>query len=1056
MKRIITAITLSAVFLMCIFTSVLAVSDEMIANGTFEDSDISAFTRHGDSATISRSAGEHHNGSYSLCVSGRTSASSGVAVDVADEVALGGNSSNGGGYVASCWVKSNSGAAQYRIVIKYLVYGAKENLFVTGAYTTVGTSWTQITATGSLWGNLSQCVYAYVYIETASGTTTFYVDDMSLYKNGAVSGSPRPNDITVSAAELSHIGVEDEARSNETTVGVIRWDAWYGHSSQSYSVCNQVEKTLSPAKYHFRAPFYAEINEQGGISIPNYTQEICDEEIKYASEAGIDYFIYNYYSDAMSLARRYHQTSAYRDEVKMAMCLSGSDRFEHIEMQKMLGQSYYMTVLGGRPLIYYFCSDNMAAVAEDIEYYRGMCSDLGLPAPYVVLYNTYYSSVPSAYTAYADAVAHYAVQGYDGEDFATLQARAEGYWDELKAQSNTSTKQFVPTVTTGWHAYTRYENPVTWISVNARSWSQYATASEIQRHLENAFEYLNSAENADYTKANTISIYAWNEHDEGGWLCPTLAVDENGNQLYDVNGEKMLNTSRLEAVKAAISKYKSAANEKTEGSYYANFEGGSINGDLTVNTNAGTVSLSADNACGKYSAYFTGGTQLFHGVKLSRSVVDTVTGGKGGRYKLKASYYFDTTATIRVKAYVGASATLDGSNIKLAQLAYGDGYTATQNGYIYSEQVTVTGGVWSDVEFEIMLPSYFLSSNALELFIADDGGKHTYYIDNISFEPVNQIAGVSLDLGSTLTMNYKALLDSKSYKTAQMRFTQNGVATLVGGAPDAKSGYMSFAYGGITPECLTDTVTAELILDGVVCATNETTVKAYCDKLYNKAPELLGYSDKQYSALKTLLADLLEYGAALQQYSGHSTEAPANDSAWVSASKSTFNAKALSPIKIISETTSYSSITSAGLYCGNENKLYFTFESPNESDISVCVKQGNSIKMFSLSELDFSNGKYILMLDGIKATQYKEAVTVTLSECGNEIQTATYNVDAYISAKYTTKSLGALVKAISNYGTSAKAYFDAIHTDHSFEGEDDLFDDRSGKDNRFIGKDDIL
>lgn len=59
-------------------------------------------------------------------------------------------------------------------------------------------------------------------------------------------------------------------------------------------------------------------------------------------------------------------------------------------------------------------------------------------------------------------------------------------------------------------------------------------------------------ENKASTLANTLIIYAWNEHDEGGWICPTLAVDENGNQLYNEDGSKKLNESRIQAVERAI------------------------------------------------------------------------------------------------------------------------------------------------------------------------------------------------------------------------------------------------------------------------------------------------------------------------------------------------------------------------------------------------------------------------------------------------------------------------------------------------------------------------
>ena len=58
--------------------------------------------------------------------------------------------------------------------------------------------------------------------------------------------------------------------------------------------------------------------------------------------------------------------------------------------------------------------------------------------------------------------------------------------------------------------------------------------------------------NFNSTKSNTCIIYAWNEHDEGGWICPTIAVDENGNRLFDENGNGLIDTSRIDAIKKII------------------------------------------------------------------------------------------------------------------------------------------------------------------------------------------------------------------------------------------------------------------------------------------------------------------------------------------------------------------------------------------------------------------------------------------------------------------------------------------------------------------------
>ena len=46
--------------------------------------------------------------------------------------------------------------------------------------------------------------------------------------------------------------------------------------------------------------------------------------------------------------------------------------------------------------------------------------------------------------------------------------------------------------------------------------------------------------------------YAWNEHDEGGWCCPTLKVDENGMPVKDENGENAMDTTYLDALAKAL------------------------------------------------------------------------------------------------------------------------------------------------------------------------------------------------------------------------------------------------------------------------------------------------------------------------------------------------------------------------------------------------------------------------------------------------------------------------------------------------------------------------
>ncbi len=335
-------------------------------------------------------------------------------------------------------------------------------------------------------------------------------------------------------------------------IGAIRWDAWYTHDGNPTSVISQVERSLSPAEYHYRTPFFGEITEDGKVIIPAYTQDVFDREMVYAADAGIDYFAYVWYNDDMRAARDFHLTSAYANEVKMAACLDGNaigKDYARREITALFSQDLYMTVSGGRPLMYYFGeAGNLAAIRDDINYYRQYCAFAELPAPYAVIHNVD-GSTAVAYGA--DASSAYAVGG--SSTYAALTAAAKRDWNTRLRDG----VAFVPSVTCGWSPKPRFDNPVSWTTVPENSWSEDATPDELYAHLTEALRYMQGAKVTSATNSNTVLIYAWNEHDEGGWICPTLAVDENGAQLYDDNGQKRINDERIRSTKRAIADFKS-------------------------------------------------------------------------------------------------------------------------------------------------------------------------------------------------------------------------------------------------------------------------------------------------------------------------------------------------------------------------------------------------------------------------------------------------------------------------------------------------------------------
>ncbi len=557
MRRI-TAVLLGLCLLLTICPSlaVSALTDELLVNGDFEAGNASGFFAYGPSANTDFGDDYAHTGSYGMRVSARDGIYATYAQDIAHLLRVNGP----GEYTASLWARlpagGDGGSAKMQLVINILQDGI-EKQYHTSAQAPLSGEWTEFVFTGTLdfdpEKDFSVALIYPQYCDTASNLAPdFCLDDVSLRKISEVNGIPDEDAAFRYDPAKPLTPIEDTApRSEITSVGAIRWDAWYTHDGNPTSVISQVERSLSPAEYHYRTPFFGEITEDGKVIIPAYTQEVFDREMVYAADAGIDYFAYVWYNDDMRAARDFHLTSAYANDVKMAACLDGNaigKDYARREITALFSQDLYMTVSGGRPLMYYFGeAGNLAAIRDDINYYRQYCESVGLPVPYAVILNV---DGKSAVAYGADASSTYAVGG--SSTYTALAAAAKRDWNARLRDG----VPFVPSVTCGWSPKPRFDNPVSWTTVPENSWSEDATPDELYAHLTEALRYMQGAKVSSATNSNTVLIYAWNEHDEGGWICPTLAVDENGAQLYDDNGQKQINDERIRSTKRAITDFK--------------------------------------------------------------------------------------------------------------------------------------------------------------------------------------------------------------------------------------------------------------------------------------------------------------------------------------------------------------------------------------------------------------------------------------------------------------------------------------------------------------------
>ncbi len=534
----------------------LKMNEELLTNGGFEDGDETGFVSYGNSCEVEVSEDYAHTGEYGFGIFNRTQKYANWAYNLKDILSEAGP----GQYKASVWVRladDSEYGGDVQLVLNLKTEKAENPKYITSSKIALTKEWQQLTFDKKVDYNVDEVITsAFLYqqsFDKSDNAPDVLVDDFSLVKTTEINGLLPEEKLELEKVTLEHISVANVEREEKTTFGAIRWDAWYTHDGKDGSVISQVERSLSKKEFHWRAPFYAEVTDEGNIIIPSYTQEVFDKEMEYAIEAGIDYFAYVWYSSDMKAARLFHTQSKYKNDVKMCACFDGNainKEYARKEMETLFLEDYYMTVLGGRPLMYYFGdSGNLQAISKDIEYYRSLTKALGIPEPYAVIMNV---NPQQALSVYGDAVSSYAISGRDNMPFKDLMQSAVDKW--LGYQS--SGIQYVPTVSYGWNPEPRFHNPVSWTNVSDGSWADYAKAEELTEHLTYAYSYMQHPFVKDFTKANTMIAYAWNEHDEGGWICPTITVDEDGKQIFNEDGTPKINDERVKATKIAVDNYK--------------------------------------------------------------------------------------------------------------------------------------------------------------------------------------------------------------------------------------------------------------------------------------------------------------------------------------------------------------------------------------------------------------------------------------------------------------------------------------------------------------------
>lgn len=331
------------------------------------------------------------------------------------------------------------------------------------------------------------------------------------------------------------------AKALPPVVGAIRWDAWHGDRGVPGRA---VEKSLGPAHWHDRLPFFARVFGPDRVEVRGDRQEVVDREIAYAASGGLDYWAFCYYptSAAMNYGLDLYLGSERRQQLRFCLLLQSGHLATDAtwpglrdQLVAWFREPTYQRVLGDRPLLYLYLNapDGLQRRFGSIENARRAFDEVreaartaGAGDPYCVLLSWTPTIAAEQMRAIGfDAIGAYATAGGGPgrQPYEVLARHTRRFWEQCRATGVC----VVPIVMAGWDRRPRVENPVPW--EKPREGETVETAlhfvapqpEELAGLLSDAVQW--NRNHRQVSPGQAILIYAWNENDEGGWLVPTLS-----------------------------------------------------------------------------------------------------------------------------------------------------------------------------------------------------------------------------------------------------------------------------------------------------------------------------------------------------------------------------------------------------------------------------------------------------------------------------------------------------------------------------------------------------
>ena len=354
------------------------------------------------------------------------------------------------------------------------------------------------------------------------------------------------------------------------------------------------------------------------------------------------------------------------------------------------------------------------------------------------------------------------------------------------------------------------------------------------------------------------------------------------------------------------------------------------------------------------------------------------------------------------------------------------GENAVLNGDVYLF-VTAGSTIW-DVEVSIAVAaltegSEIMTGNVPSQYVVEETNG-TVVVRELGNEA--KITGAAVKLGADLSIKYivevldAALLDNGSL---YMEFVVGG-ETVVVTEYTVENGKYAFVLKGIAPQQMADVITATVKVGETVYAVKDNySIKQNCANLLAKTAAELGISEAKYEAMKTLIADLLAYGDASQNYQDYTDNGYATDGIEGLVPSEDVPTEDDKLVLVNGDATL--GFKSATVRFGDVNTIYVKIVVNVENESLVTVKV-NGVAYTLADLVAIGDGVYKITAEGVVATDFDKALAIELAYDGNVVATLEYSINsyAYAMSNGATKNeeMKALALALYRYGKSAEAY----------------------------------